>query len=93
MNKFLGTSITRKESRVLSETRKRRLNKGQFIFEVDECAGRIIGEDSQRFITKGGCLVRDHAKYDGTTWRNQSDLLKADIIDKCMVKCYYYLIF
>ena len=86
----LGTFITRKETRVLSEIRKRRLNKGQLVFEVDECAGRIIGEDSQRIITKGGCLVREHAKFDGTTWRNQSDLLKEDIINKCMVNCYYY---
>ncbi|KAJ9553513.1 hypothetical protein OSB04_017558 [Centaurea solstitialis] len=84
-----GTSITRKESRFLSETRKRRSNKGRFLFEVDECAGRIIGEDSQRFITKGGCLVREYAKYDGTTWRNQSDLLKADIINKCMENSNY----
>ncbi|KAJ9563434.1 hypothetical protein OSB04_008594 [Centaurea solstitialis] len=84
-----GTSITRKETRVLSETRKRRLNKGQLVFEVDECAGRIIGEDSQRFITKGGCLVREYAKFDGTTWRNQSKLLKEDIINKCMENSNY----
>ncbi|KAJ9553959.1 hypothetical protein OSB04_018004 [Centaurea solstitialis] len=84
-----GTSTTRKETRVLSETRKRRLNKGQLVFEVDECAGRIIGEDSQQFITKGGCLVRGHAKFDGTTWRNQSALLKEDIINKCMENSNY----
>ncbi|KAI3728823.1 hypothetical protein L6452_17467 [Arctium lappa] len=84
-----GTSNTRKESRVLSETRKRRLDKGQLVFEIDECAGRIIGEDNQRFITKGGCLVRDNAKFDGKTWRNQSDLLREDIINKCMENSNY----
>lgn len=81
-------SVTRKESRALNEAKKRRSNKETLVFEVDECAGRIIGEDSQHFITKGGCVVRDHAKFDGTTWRNQTDLLKYDIITKCMVKCY-----
>ncbi|KAJ9545589.1 hypothetical protein OSB04_025296 [Centaurea solstitialis] len=84
-----GTSTTRKETRVLSETRKRRLNKGQLVFEVDECAGRIIGEDSQQFITKGGCLVCGHAKFDGTTRRNQSALFKEDIINKCMENSNY----
>ncbi|KAJ9539034.1 hypothetical protein OSB04_031767 [Centaurea solstitialis] len=72
------------ETRALSDTRKSRLGKGKLVFEVDECAGRIIGEHSQRFITKGGCIVREHAKFDGTTWRNQPGLLKVDIINKCM---------
>ncbi|XP_052620072.1 uncharacterized protein LOC128125834 [Lactuca sativa] len=57
--------------------------KANLVFEVDECVGRIVGEDSQQFITKGGCVVRDHAKFDGTTWKNQPDLLKYDIITKC----------
>ncbi|KAI3710139.1 hypothetical protein L2E82_39913 [Cichorium intybus] len=84
-----GVSVTRKESRALNEAKKRRSNKETLVFEVDECAGRIIGEDSQHFITKGGCVVRDHAKFDGTTWRNQTDLLKYDIITKCMENSTY----
>lgn len=83
---YLGASVTRKESRALSETRKGRLNKGKILFEVDDCAGRIIGDDSQSFITKGGCLMREFAKFDGTTWRNQDSSLKMDIISKCTVK-------
>ncbi|CAH1452996.1 unnamed protein product [Lactuca virosa] len=79
-----GMSNTRKESRALNETKKWRSNKANLVFEVDECTGRIVGEDSQQIITKGGCVVRDHAKFDGTTWKNQSDLLKYDIITKCM---------
>nr|KAJ0189788.1 hypothetical protein LSAT_V11C800430690 [Lactuca sativa] len=78
-----GMSNTRNESRALNETKKRRSNKANLVFEVDECAGRIVGEDSQQFITKGGCVVRDHAKFDGTTWKKQPDLLKYDIITKC----------
>lgn len=51
---MLGTSVTRKESRALNEAKKRRLDKGKLVFEIDECAGQIIGKDSQRFITKAG---------------------------------------
>ncbi|GKF26453.1 SPIRAL1-like protein 1, partial [Tanacetum coccineum] len=46
-------SVTRKETRALNEAKKRRLDKGKLVFEIDECVGRIIGQDSQRFITKG----------------------------------------
>ena len=84
---MLGTSVTRKESRALNEAKKRRLDKGKLVFEIDECAGRIIGKDSQRFITKGGCLVREYAMFDGTTWKKQPDFLKTDIISKCVVNC------
>nr|GEV42626.1 hypothetical protein [Tanacetum cinerariifolium] len=49
-----GTSVTQEESRALNEAKKRRLDKGKLVFEIDECVGRIIGQDSQRFITKGG---------------------------------------
>nr|XP_043625018.1 uncharacterized protein LOC122596497 isoform X2 [Erigeron canadensis] len=80
-----GTFDTRTQSRTLGETKKRRLNKGKFIFEVDEYDKRIVGDDSQRFITKGGCVMRKFAKFDGTTWRNQDDMLKIDIINKCTV--------
>lgn len=78
-------SNARKESRALNETKMRRSNKANLVFEVDECVVRIVGEDSQQFITKVGCVVRDHVKFDGTTWKNQSDLLKYDIINKCTV--------
>ena len=81
-------SNTRKESRALNEAKKRSSKKTRLVFEVDECAGRVVGEDSQQLITKGGCIVREHAKFDGTTWKNHSDLLKYDIISKCTVKCY-----
>ena len=84
---MLGTSVNRKESRALNEAKKRRLDKGKLVFEIDECAGRIIGKDSQRFITKGGCLVREYALFDGITWKKQPDFLKMDIISKCMVNC------
>ncbi|CAI9269965.1 unnamed protein product [Lactuca saligna] len=73
------------ESRALNETKKKRSNKANLVFEADECAGRIVWEDSQQFITKGGYVVRDHAKFDGTTWKNQSDVLKYDIITKCTI--------
>nr|GFA75936.1 myb domain protein 62 [Tanacetum cinerariifolium] len=75
-----GTTITWKETRALSATKRNRLNTRKLVFEVDDCAGRIVGEDSQTFITKGGCLVRESAKFNGTTWRKQQPLLKADII-------------
>nr|GEW22967.1 hypothetical protein [Tanacetum cinerariifolium] len=47
-----GTSVTRKETRALNEAKKRRLDKGKLVFEINECTGRIIRQDSQRFITK-----------------------------------------
>ncbi|GJX26666.1 hypothetical protein Tco_0232962 [Tanacetum coccineum] len=50
---------------------------------VDECVGRLIREDSQYLITKGGCVMREHVKFDGTTWKKQPFLLKKDIITKC----------
>ncbi|GJU35446.1 hypothetical protein Tco_1183800 [Tanacetum coccineum] len=78
----LGTTVTRKETRALGETRKSQLNKGSLVFEVDESFGRIIGKNSQGFITKGGCVMRKYAKLDGTTWKKQPDLLKIDIISK-----------
>nr|GEW11186.1 reverse transcriptase domain-containing protein [Tanacetum cinerariifolium] len=79
-----GTSVTRKETRALNEAKKRRLEKGKLVFEIDECTRRIIGQDSQRFITKGGCLVREYGLFDGTTWKKHPDFLKTDIISKCM---------
>nr|GEZ68981.1 hypothetical protein [Tanacetum cinerariifolium] len=78
-----GTTVTRKETSALSATKRNRLNNRKLVFEVDDCDGRIVGEDSQTFITKGGCLVRESAKFDGTTWRKQQPLLKTDIISKC----------
>ncbi|KAJ9542404.1 hypothetical protein OSB04_028910, partial [Centaurea solstitialis] len=47
------------------------------------CQGRRDVTHSLGFITKGGCIVQEHVKFDGTTWRNQPDLLKGDIISKC----------
>nr|GEX90264.1 putative transposase-associated domain-containing protein [Tanacetum cinerariifolium] len=29
----------------------------KLVFEIDDCAGRIVRDDSQTFITKGGCVV------------------------------------
>ncbi|GKD43358.1 hypothetical protein Tco_1268003, partial [Tanacetum coccineum] len=77
-----GKTITRKETRALGKTRKSCLNKKNLAFEVNDCSGRIVGDDSQCFITKGGCVMRKFAKLDGTTWTNQPDLLKRDIITK-----------
>ncbi|GKB24804.1 hypothetical protein Tco_0864205, partial [Tanacetum coccineum] len=77
-----GTTITRKESRALSANRKSRFNQRKLYFEIDDCAGRIVGDDSQTFITKGGCVVRECAVFDGRTWKKQPDLLKEDIISK-----------
>ena len=84
------TSNTRKESRALAGTKKKSVDKGKLIIEVDECAGRLIGEDSQYLITKGGCVMRERAKFDGTTWKRQPVLLKKDIITKVTV-CYVYM--
>ncbi|GKC07400.1 Myb domain protein 62, partial [Tanacetum coccineum] len=50
----------------------------------DESFRRIIGKNSQGFITKGGCVMRKYVKLDGTTWKKQPDLLKTDIISKTM---------
>nr|GEZ04479.1 hypothetical protein [Tanacetum cinerariifolium] len=52
-----GTTITRKESRALNANRKSRFNQRKLVFEIDDCAGRIVRDDSQTFITKGGCVV------------------------------------
>ncbi|PWA45595.1 Reticulon [Artemisia annua] len=79
-----GTTVPCKETRALSAAKRSRLNNRKLVFEVDDCAGRIVGDDSQVFITKGGCLVREHAKFDGTTWRKQEPSLKTDIIAKCV---------
>ncbi|GJV42095.1 RNA-directed DNA polymerase, eukaryota, reverse transcriptase zinc-binding domain protein [Tanacetum coccineum] len=80
-----GKTITQKETRALGETRKSRLNKKNLVFEVDDCSRRIVGDDSQRFITKGGCVMRKFAKLDGTTWKKQPGLLKRDIITKSVI--------
>nr|GEX03161.1 pollen receptor-like kinase 4 [Tanacetum cinerariifolium] len=77
-----GTTITRKESRALNANRKRRFNQRKLVSEIDDCAGRIVRDDSQTFITKGGCVVRECAVFDGRTWKKQPDLLKEDIISK-----------
>ncbi|GKA31079.1 hypothetical protein Tco_0717384 [Tanacetum coccineum] len=63
-----GTTITRKESRALSANRNSRSNQRKLVFEIDDCAGRIVGDDSQTFITKGGCVedydTEDYEDYD-----------------------------
>nr|GEY85644.1 reverse transcriptase domain-containing protein [Tanacetum cinerariifolium] len=50
---ILGTTITRKALRALSANRKSKFNKRKLVFVIDDCAGRIVGDDSQTFITKG----------------------------------------
>ncbi|GKB38799.1 isoleucine--tRNA ligase, chloroplastic/mitochondrial-like protein [Tanacetum coccineum] len=60
----LGTTVTRKETRALGETRNSRLSKGSLVFEVDESFGRINGKNSEGFITKGGCVMRKFASED-----------------------------
>ncbi|GJV67160.1 hypothetical protein Tco_1482669 [Tanacetum coccineum] len=50
--------------------------------EIDDYARRIVGDDSQTFITKGGCVVRQCVVFDGRTWKKQPDLLKQDITSK-----------
>ncbi|GJS89628.1 hypothetical protein Tco_0772264 [Tanacetum coccineum] len=80
-----STTITRKESRALSANRKSRFNQRKLVFEIDDCAGRIVVDDSQTFITKGGCVVREGAVFDGRTWKKQLDLLKEDIISKTTI--------
>nr|GEW37060.1 hypothetical protein [Tanacetum cinerariifolium] len=62
-----GTTITRKESRALNTNRKNKFNQRKLVFEIDDCARRIIEDDSQTFITKGGCVVRECAVFDGRT--------------------------
>ena len=85
-------TITRKESRALGETRKSRTSKKNLVFEVDECSGKIVGEYAQRFITKGGCVMRKFAKLDGTTWKKQPDSLKKDIITKSVVSVIFKML-
>ncbi|GJV07150.1 Myb domain protein 62, partial [Tanacetum coccineum] len=48
----LGTTVTRKETRALGETRKSRLSKGSLVFEVDESFGRINGKNSEGFASE-----------------------------------------
>ena len=69
----------------MSANRKSRSDQRRLVFEVDECAGRIVGDDSQIFITKGGCVVRERAVFDGSTWKKQPDSLKQDIMSKSTV--------
>ncbi|GJV27437.1 hypothetical protein Tco_1383885 [Tanacetum coccineum] len=77
-----GTTITRNESRALSANRKIRFNQRKLVFEIDDCAGRIVGDDSQTFITKGGCVVRECVVFYGRPWKKQPNLLKEDIVSK-----------
>ncbi|KAL6572390.1 hypothetical protein OROMI_013348 [Orobanche minor] len=44
------------------------------------------GNDSQHIITKNGCLVREFAKFDGTTWKHQPQTIKDLIAKKCTEK-------
>nr|GEX26076.1 hypothetical protein [Tanacetum cinerariifolium] len=74
-----GTSVTRKETRALNEAKKKRLDKGKLVFKIDECAGHIIRQDSQRFIIKGGCLVREYGMFDGTTWKKHPDFYRYNL--------------
>ncbi|KAK6931972.1 Transposase-associated domain [Dillenia turbinata] len=83
-----GTSTMRGLTRNLAHAKKRRHDK-EIIVEIDECAGCLVGEDSQELITKGGCILRQFAKFDGTTWKHQPKELKDDIISKCMENLNY----
>ncbi|GKD35322.1 hypothetical protein Tco_1250831, partial [Tanacetum coccineum] len=88
-----GKTITRKETRALGEIRKSCLNKKNLAFEVDDCSGRIVGDDSQRFITKGGCVMRKFAKLDGTTWKATIKLLNVTNSDVSgCVDCYFAIL-
>nr|GFA42411.1 myb domain protein 62 [Tanacetum cinerariifolium] len=62
-----GKTITMKESRALSANRKSRFNQRKLVFKINNYAGRIVRDDSQTFITKGGCVVRECAVFDGRT--------------------------
>ncbi|GKD81024.1 hypothetical protein Tco_1347863, partial [Tanacetum coccineum] len=79
-----GTTITRKETRALSANKKSIFNQRKLGFEIDDYEGHIVGDDSQTFIPKGGCVVRECVVFDGSTWKKQHDLLKEDIICKTM---------
>lgn len=57
--------------------------------QVDECAGRLVGADSQKLITKSGCITREFAKFDGTGWKHQDESLKKSMITKCTVRCWF----
>ncbi|GKA06126.1 Myb domain protein 62 [Tanacetum coccineum] len=69
-----GTTITRKETRALSANKKSIFNQRKLGFEIDDYEGHIVGDDSQTFIPKGGCVVRECAVFDGSTWKKQPDL-------------------
>ncbi|KAL6580133.1 hypothetical protein OROMI_008157 [Orobanche minor] len=53
---------------------------------VGRVSGCIVGNDSQHIITKNGCLVREFAKFDGTTWKHQPQTIKDLIAKKCTEK-------
>lgn len=55
------------------------------VMEVDEDAGRFVGEDSQFVITESGCLMRQFVTMDGRRWKAQPDLIKQEIVEKCTV--------
>ncbi|KAK6916019.1 hypothetical protein RJ641_018880, partial [Dillenia turbinata] len=84
----LGTSTIRGLTRNLAHAKKRRHDK-EIIVEINECVGRLVGEDSQELITKGGCILQQFAKFDGTTWKHQPKELKDDIISKRMENLNY----
>lgn len=85
---YIGTSNTRGPTRYLSAAKKRK-GQARLSVEIDECAGRLVGIDSQKLITKGGCVARQCAKFDGTGWKHQDEDLKNKMIEKCTVRCWF----
>ena len=81
------TAISNKRgpTRYLSTCKKRRVTK-TLVVEVDQCAGRLVGTDSPKLITKTGCIAREFAVFDGTGFKHQDDGLKKKIISKCAVR-------
>lgn len=66
-NAMLLSARRRGRTRNLSLSKKREANETLTI-EIDDCIRRIVGKDSQYFITEGGCVVRKAARLNVPKW-------------------------
>nr|XP_027109464.1 uncharacterized protein LOC113729359 [Coffea arabica] len=64
---MLLSARRRGRTRNLSLSKKREANETLTI-EIDDCIRRIVGKDSQYFITEGGCVVRKAARLNVPKW-------------------------
>lgn len=71
--------------------KKKRKDGGPLTIEIDECAGRIVGKDSQNIISKAGCVVRQYGQFDGSGWKKQKQAVKEEIISNCTVRSWFLI--